>query len=79
MRSVLANERTLLCANESLQDETRLQLLRDSLLVTPHGLVVISVAQIYSTKPYLRFCADSFHTRGVKEVCDSETSDNDSS
>ena len=67
------------CANESLQNETRLVLPKDSLLVTPHGVVVISVAKIYSTNPYLRFFADSNHAHGVQEVCDGETTDNDSS
>ena len=66
-------------ANESSQDETHLLLPRGSLLVTRHGVVVISVAQIYSTTPYLRLCADSNHARGIQEVCDGETSDIDPS
>ena len=36
------------------------------------GVVVITTAQIHSTKPELRFCADSNRARGVSEIRDGE-------
>ena len=35
-------------------------------------VVVITIAQIYSTKPSLRFCAGSNHAGGALEICDDE-------
>ena len=34
------------------------------------GVVVITTAQLHSTKPELRFCADSNPARGVSEFRD---------
>ena len=36
------------------------------------GVVVITTAQIHSTKPELRLCADSNRARGVSEIHDGE-------
>ena len=36
------------------------------------GVVVISTAQLHSTKLELRFCAGSNPARGVSEICDGE-------
>ena len=36
------------------------------------GVVVITAAQLHSTKPELRFCADSNPARGVSEIRDGE-------
>ena len=36
------------------------------------GVVVITTAQLYSTKPVLRFCAGSNPARGVLEIRDGE-------
>ena len=36
------------------------------------GVVVITTAQLNSTKPELRFCAGSNPARGVPEICDGE-------
>ena len=36
------------------------------------GVVVISTAQLHSTKPELRFCAGSNLARGVLEICDGQ-------
>ena len=37
-----------------------------------HGVVVITTAQLHSTKPELRFCAGSNPARGVSEIRDGE-------
>ena len=37
-----------------------------------HGVVVITTAQLHSTKPELRYCAGSNPARGVSEICDGE-------
>ena len=36
------------------------------------GIVVITTAQLHSTKPELRFCAGSKPARGVSEIRDGE-------
>ena len=36
------------------------------------GIVVITTAQLHSTKPELRFCAGSNPACGVSEICDGE-------
>ena len=36
------------------------------------GVVVITTAQLHSTKPELRFCAGSNPARGVSEIGDGE-------
>ena len=36
------------------------------------GIVVITTAQLHSTKLELRFCAGSKHARGVSEIRDGE-------
>ena len=36
------------------------------------GVVVITTAQLHSTKPELRFCAGSDPARSVSEICDGE-------
>ena len=36
------------------------------------GVVVITTAQLHSTKPEFRFCAGSNPARGVSEICDGE-------
>ena len=36
------------------------------------GAVVVTTAQLYSTKSELRFCAGSKPARGVSEICDGE-------
>ena len=38
----------------------------------PRGIVVITTAQLYSTKPELRFCTGSNPARGVSEIRDGE-------
>ena len=35
-------------------------------------VVVITTAQIHSSKPELRFCAGSNPARGVSDICDGE-------
>ena len=42
------------------------------------GIVVITTAQLHSTKPELRFCAGSNPACGVWEICDGEDSSNGS-
>ena len=37
-----------------------------------HGVVVITTAQLHSTKPELRFCAGSNTAHAVSEIHDSE-------
>ena len=37
-----------------------------------HGVLVITTAQLHSTKPELRFCASSNPARGVSEIRDGE-------
>ena len=37
-----------------------------------HDVVVITTAQLHSTKPELRFCAVSNPARGVSEIRDAE-------
>ena len=37
-----------------------------------HGVVVITTAQLHSTNPELKFCADSNPARGVSEIRDGE-------
>ena len=37
-----------------------------------HGVVVITTAQLHSTKPELRFCAGSNPACGVSEIRDGE-------
>ena len=36
------------------------------------GVVVITTAQLHSTKPELRLCAGSDPARGVSEICDGD-------
>ena len=36
------------------------------------GVVVVTTAQLHSTKPEPRLCADSNPARGVLEICDGE-------
>ena len=36
------------------------------------GVLVVTIAQLHSTKPELRFCADSNSARGVSEIRDGE-------
>ena len=36
------------------------------------GVVVITTAQLHSTKPELRFCRGSNSARGVSEICNGE-------
>ena len=36
------------------------------------GVVVMTTAQLHSTKPELRFCADSNPARGMSEIRDGE-------
>ena len=35
-----------------------------------NGVVITNTGQIYSTKPELKFCADSKTAHGVSEICD---------
>ena len=35
-----------------------------------NGVVITNTGQIYSTKPELKFCADSKPAHGVSEICD---------
>ena len=37
------------------------------------SVVVITTAQLHSTKPELRFCAGSYPARGVLEICNGES------
>ena len=37
-----------------------------------HGVVVITTAQLHSSKLELSLCADSNPARGVSEICDGE-------
>ena len=37
-----------------------------------HGVVVITTAQLHSTKPELKFCSGSNPARGVSEIWDGE-------
>ena len=36
------------------------------------GLVAVTTAQLHSSKPELKFCADSYPARGVSEIRDGE-------
>ena len=56
------------------QQKDRKQLLYRLLLktVNSRGVVVITTAQLHSTKPELRFCAGSNRARGVSEIRDGE-------
>ena len=38
----------------------------------PRGVVVITIAQLHSTKPELRFCAGSNPAHGMSEIGDGE-------
>ena len=59
-----------------------LRIFRDSILIIApvlnnlgnkrRGVVIITTAQLHSTKPELRFCAGSNPARGVSEIRDSE-------
>ena len=40
----------------------------DVVIMWRRGVVVITTAQLYSTKPELRFCASSNPARGVSEI-----------
>ena len=40
------------------------------------GIVVVTTAQLHSTKPELRLCAGSNPARGVSEIRDGEDPDN---
>ena len=40
--------------------------------INDRGVVVITTAQLHSTKSELRFCAGSNPARGVSEICDGE-------
>ena len=42
------------------------------MLIWLHGVAVINTAQLHSTKPELRFCADSKPARGMSEIGDGE-------
>ena len=42
------------------------------MVYSAHGVVVITAAQLHSTKPELRFCAGSNFAPGVSEICDGE-------
>ena len=58
-----------------LTSQTNIYLgLDDFKLNTPwrRGVVVITTAQLHSTKPELRFCTASNPARGVLEVCNGE-------
>ena len=37
-----------------------------------HGVVVITTAQLHSTKPELRFCTGSYPAHSMSEICDGE-------
>ena len=51
---------------------TRFLLDMTSTVMWRRGVVVITTAQLHSTKPELRFCAGSTPSRGVSEICDGE-------
>ena len=46
--------------------------LNSNLLHSSTSVVVITTAQLHSTKPKLRFCAGSNPARGVSEIRDGE-------
>ena len=52
--------------------EKRCSVKNDNLWRWRRGVVVITTAQLHSTKPELRFCAGSNPARGVSEICDGE-------
>ena len=37
-----------------------------------HGVAVVTMAQLHSTKPELRFCAGSNSAHYMSEICDGE-------
>ena len=41
-------------------------------LVLCHGVVVITTAELHSTKPELILCAGSNPTSGISQICDDE-------
>ena len=43
-----------------------------AMILWRRGVVVITTAQLHSTKPELRFCAGSNPARGVSEICNGE-------
>ena len=51
---------------------TRFLLDMISTVIWRRGVVVITNAQLHSTKPELRFCAGSNPARGVSEIRDGE-------
>ena len=59
-------------AHERLQEEKQFHS-KNYLSEIPHShVVVITSAQLHSTKPELRFCAGSNPARGVSEIRDGE-------
>ena len=46
--------------------------LNSNLLHSSTSVVVITTAQLHSTKPDLRFCTGSKPARGISEICDGE-------
>ena len=48
------------------------QLIYNAYQLWRRGVVVITTAQLHSTKPELRFCAGSNPDRGVLEIRDGE-------
>ena len=51
----------------------RRKIIKPTLEIMWHrGVVVITPAQLHSTKPELRFCAGSNPACGVSEICDGE-------
>ena len=45
---------------------------KNNLFLWQRGVVIITTAQLHSTKPELRLYADSYPARGVSEIRDSE-------
>ena len=43
-----------------------------SLKIWHHGVVIIIIAQLHSTKPELRFCTGSNPARGMSEIRDGQ-------
>ena len=41
-------------------------------IVWRRGVVVVTTAQLHSTKPELKFCGGSNPAHGMGEICDSE-------
>ena len=67
-RSMLFSQYTVLLATTSYAQHN----INNGLVTLRRGVVVITAAQLHSTKPELRFYEGSSPARSVSEICDGE-------